>query len=123
MSYSLTFVMVDILRRGVFDVTEDERSEISELINRRRHQLLVHSIIYYKLNDNLISDSQWTEWAVELEELQSKYPDIAAEGYHAKEFEKFDHSTGFNLPLDDPYAVIKAQQLLYMRDKGNIKLR
>lgn len=92
---------------------------IAELINRRRRQLLVHSIIYYKMNDNIIPDSQWTKWAVELEELQKTYPDISAGGYHAEAFKKFDHSTGFNLPLDDPYAVNKARQLLAMRNNEN----
>lgn len=95
-----------------------DRDKIAELINRRRRQILVHSIIYYRLNDNIIPDSQWTQWAVELEELQNKYPDIAAEGYHAEKFKDFDHSSGFNLPLDDPYAVIKAQQLLAMKHRG-----
>lgn len=99
----------------------EERERIAELINRRRHQLLVHSIIYYKMNDNIIPDSQWTNWAVELEELQKEYPDIAAEGYYADEFAYFDHSTGFNLPLDDPYAINKARQLLMLRDRYSDK--
>ena len=97
-------------------MTNEERVKIAELINRRRRQVLVHSIIYYKMNENLIPDSQWTKRAVELEELQNKYPDIAAEGYHAEEFKNFEHSSGFNLPLDDPYAVNKARQLLMLRD-------
>lgn len=96
--------------------TDVEREKIAELINRRRRQLLVHSIIYYKMDENIIPDSQWTKWAVELEELQKKYPDIADGGYHAEAFKKFDHSTGFNLPLNDPYAINKARQLLAMRD-------
>ena len=51
--------------------------EIAELITRRRRQLLVHSIIYYHMNDNLITDDQWAKWAIELEELQRDYPEIA----------------------------------------------
>lgn len=89
--------------------------EIAELITRRRRQLLVHSIIYYCMNDNIISDEQWAKWAVELEELQAKYPDIAKVCPRAKEFEGFDHSTGYNLPLDDPYAVATARRLLYLK--------
>lgn len=86
--------------------------EITELINRRRRQILVHSVIYYRLNDNLVSDAQWAAWAVELEELQTKYPEIAAKCIYAKDFEKFEHSSGYNLPLTDPWAVNKARQLL-----------
>lgn len=96
-------------------------SNIAELITRRRRQLLVHSVIYYRLNDNIISDSQWGEWAVELEDLQKRYPEIAAECPLAKAFEEFDHSTGQNLPLDDPWAVNKAQYLLMLRDKREAK--
>lgn len=94
------------------------RKSIAELLNRRRRQILVHSVIYYKMNDNLISDTTWSVWATELEELQAKYPGIAAKVPYAKEFEGFDHSTGMNLPLDDPWAVNKARQLLAMRDRG-----
>lgn len=94
------------------------RKSIAELLNRRRRQILVHSVIYYKMNDNLISDSTWSAWATELEELQAKYPEIAAKVPYAKEFEDFDHSTGMNLPLDDPWAVNKARQLIALKNKG-----
>ena len=94
------------------------RKDVAELLNRRRRQILVHSIIYYKMDDNLISDSAWSAWATELEELQKKYPDIAAKVPYAEEFKDFDHSTGMNLPLDDPWAVNKARQLLAMKDIG-----
>lgn len=94
------------------------RKSIAELLNRRRRQILVHSVIYYKMNDNLISDSTWSAWATELEKLQAKYPEIAAKVPYAKEFEGFDHSTGMNLPLDDPWAVNKARQLIALKNKG-----
>ena len=87
-------------------------AQINELINRRRRQVLVHSVIYYKLNANLIDDTTWSKWALELEELQNQYPKIAAECHLAKEFENFDHSTGMSLPLDDPWAMRTAQYLL-----------
>ena len=87
-------------------------NQIKELINRRRRQVLVHSVIYYKLNANLIDDATWSKWALELEELQNRYPKIAAECPLAQEFENFDHSTGMSLPLDDPWAVRTAQYLL-----------
>lgn len=93
------------------------KKSIAELLNRRRRQILVHSVIYYKMNDNLISDSTWSRWATELEELQAKYPNIAAKVPYAEEFREFDHSTGMNLPLDDPWAINKARQLLTLKRK------
>ena len=72
------------------------------------------------MNDNLISDSQWAEWALELENLQNEYPDIAETCVYADAFKSFDHSTGCNLPLGDPWGVRKARQLLMLRDNGQI---
>lgn len=92
--------------------------EIAELINRRRRQILIHSIIYYKMNDSLITDNQWADWAKELTALQEQYPNIAKNCVYADAFEGFDPSTGYNLPLDDWRAVNKAQQLLAMKRRG-----
>lgn len=90
--------------------------KIRELINRRRRQILVHSIIYYTMDDNLISDHTWAEWAKELYNLQELYPEIADECVYPDAFSEFDPSTGYNLPLNDPWGYRKAKQLLYYRD-------
>lgn len=92
-------------------------TQINELINRRRRQILVHSCIYYVYNDNIISDETWAKWATELEELQNTHPDIAKDCVYADTFKGFDHSTGFDLPLRDPWVMNKAQQLLNWRKK------
>lgn len=86
--------------------------KIAELITRRRRQILVHSVIYYRMNDNVISDAQWSKWAMELVELQKKYPEIADSCPYADDFKGFDGSSGFDLPLDDPIAVRDANILL-----------
>ena len=91
------------------------KRSIADIITQRRRQVLVHSVIYYKLNDNIVSDSKWSQWAEELEELQKRYPDIAKKCPYAEEFEGFDHSTGCDLPLDDEWANNKARQLLMWR--------
>lgn len=77
--------------------TKNSEDSISDLIKRRRRQILVHSFIYYELNENLISDTQWSEWAIELEKLQADYPGIASKVEYADVFKEFDHSTGANL--------------------------
>lgn len=87
-------------------------NEISERISQRRRQVLVHSIIYYKYNDSIISDSKWTEFAKELLDLQNQYPEIAANCVYHDDFIDFDCSSGYDLPLDDPYANSIAQRLL-----------
>lgn len=96
------------------EVTTVDNEEIAELINRRRRQVLVHSIIYYNMDDNIVSDSQWSKWAVELAELQNKYPNIAKTCWYADEFDGFEGSSGYDLPLDDPWATNKARYLLQL---------
>ena len=86
-------------------------------ITRRRLQVLIHSIIYYRFNSNVVSDNTWAEWAVELEKLQEEYPEIAAKAPYAEGFRGFEHSSGYNLPLDDPWAVKKAGYILRLHQK------
>lgn len=88
--------------------------EVKSLIERRRKQLLVHSVIYYRMNETLVSDQIWAKWALELEDLTKKYPEIAQDAFLAEEFKDFDHSTGYNLPLEMPWAVAKAYWLVEM---------
>lgn len=90
--------------------------EISALIYRRRQQVLVHSVLYYRMNKNLIDDATWSKWALELEELQDKYPEISANTPLYDEFKHFDHSTGSDLPLGNLWAVNKANYLLYISE-------
>lgn len=106
----------------VIDCSEEEvavidKEEIKSLINRRRRQILVHSVIYYHLNQNVISDATWSLWALDLADLHERYPGIAQECFMADAFKDFDPSSGFNLPLDNPWAVRKAQQLLVLHER------
>lgn len=90
---------------------------IKELITRRRKQILVHSVIYYVMDDNIISDDTWLRWARELYDLQQEYPDIAATCPYSEAFAEFHPSTGYDLPIYDPWAVRKAKWLIERRNK------
>ena len=85
---------------------------IAEKIQRRRYQILVHSLIYYELNMNLVSDATWASWAKELVQLQALHPDTACKVIFADAFKSFDGSTGFNLPYKDAQIVNIAHRLL-----------
>lgn len=89
--------------------------EICEKINQRRRQILVHSVIYYQMDESIVTDAQWSKWAMELVDLQRRYPDIAETCVYSEAFKNFDGSSGFDLPLDDEWANYKARQLLSMR--------
>jgi hypothetical protein len=90
----------------------EEELPTAQLIQRRRLQMLVHSCIYYDMDANLITDKQFDEWGKELVKLQSEYPEIASRVCYAKAFKDWDASTGAFLPLQDPWVIRKAQQLL-----------
>lgn len=96
-----------------YEIFEGEELQIAEKIQRRRYQILVHSYIYYEMNENLISDSQWSAWAMELVELQSKYPSIAKQVIYAEDFEGWDGSSGaFLTYADKPNIVMTANRML-----------
>ena len=90
----------------------NKEAKIYELIQQRRLQLLVHSRIYYVLNNNIISDKQFDEFAKELVQLQKDYPQISKDVIFYNAFKNWDGTTGFDLPLEDPWVVQKANQLL-----------
>ena len=74
-----------------------------------RKKVLVHSYIYYVLNDNIIDDNTWSAWAEELEQLQRDNP--SDELFLSDVFKNFDHSTGANLEYPD-WVYDKALQLI-----------
>lgn len=98
-------------------MNKQEKEQITELIKRRRLQLLIHSCIYYEYNANLVSDNQWAAWAIELEELQAKYPKIAEQVIWAEAFKDFDHSTGYNLPTRDPWVMGRTKWTMECSEK------
>lgn len=89
---------------------------IEEKIKQRRAQMLVHSCIYYELNDNIVSDHLWQEWADELVELQAKHPDKCSIGFYDKQFEDWTGATGNHLPHRDQWVIRKARHLLDRRE-------
>lgn len=73
--------------------------DIEELIQRRRRQIMLHSFLYYELDQTLIDDATFDKWAHELASLQTKCPEHSARvAYEREAFADFDGSTGFDLP-------------------------
>lgn len=64
------------------------------------------------MDTNLITDRQFDEWGRELVQLQKDNPEIAKRICFAEAFKDWDASTGAFLPLQDPWVIRKAQQLL-----------
>ena len=101
---------------ALYEIFAGKELEVAELIQRRRLQMLVHSCIYYKMDQTIISDAQWSRWGTELADLQDRYPEISQQVGWAEVFEGWDGSSGAFLPLDDPWVVNKALQLLHHQE-------
>ena len=109
------------MRRQTQNLASVDVEWIKERIEYLRKKLLIHSIIYYRLNESLIPDKKWAEWALELEQLTKEYPHIAQNAFLTEGFKDFDHSTGYNLPLETPWAVQKAIDLVEYHKKHGRK--
>ena len=86
-----------------FSVSEFETEE--EKIRRLRAQMLIHSYIYYELDDVIIDDHTWQHRANELARINR------AVGFYDKEFEGWDGSTGYHLPKDG-WVRNKAERII-----------
>ena len=107
----------------LYDIFKGEDLAIAEKIQQRRLQMIIHSCIYYTMNDSIVTDHQWAEWAHELVYLQTRYPEIANRVPLGEYFDKdWDGSTGMDLPITADWVVGIAKKLLEIRDrKGEIK--
>ncbi|MDF3555545.1 hypothetical protein LAV92_28190 [Bacillus cereus] len=76
--------------------------DLLEWMNRRQRQILVHSFLYYQLNENIISDSDFDKWSKELYEAMKENPDVAKRSVYYKDFLEFDGSSGYDLPYANP---------------------
>lgn len=89
------------------------QKQIHDRIRQLRLGLMIHSYIYYKLGQSIISDQKWDARARELVELQKKYPAIAKKVRFAKVFEDFTGETGYYLAgVLDKKGINKAYALL-----------
>lgn len=91
-------------------------SERQELIRRRRAQMLIHSCIYYELNDNIVDDATWQKWADELEKLQSEEKDLFID-FFDNDFLDWTGATGNHLPHRDPWVLAKAKYIMEIHEK------
>ncbi len=86
--------------------------KIIEKIRRRRAQLLIHSYLYYVLDDILVPDETWQTWANELVELQKIHKKIH---FYDDAFEDWNGDTGAFLPKDD-WVTNMAERLLKLNE-------
>ena len=84
--------------------------------------MLIHSCLYYEMDESIISDHQWQEWADELEKLQKENPDDCKINFFDFEFKDWTGATGNHLPLRDPWVWSKAKYILEINEKYGTKM-
>ena len=92
---------------------------IEERIRQRRRQMLVHSYIYYELNQNIISDATWSKWAKELAQLQKDYPEESKRVEEYEQFQDWDGSSGAFLNFGEN---IKTVAKILLEQKSGSKI-
>ena len=72
-----------------------------EQISRLQRIIILHSYIYYELNDNVISDREYDLKSKQLVKYKNDYPDLWKQTEYYKQFgDDYNGSTGFSLYRD-----------------------
>jgi hypothetical protein len=79
-----------------------------EKIRQRRSQMMIHSYLYYVMDESVITDGKWQQWADELVVLQEQEKTI---GFYDDVFADWDGSTGMHLPRDE-WIINRAKWLI-----------
>lgn len=90
---------------GPSEVWPPAKQEIIKL----RRLMLVHCCIYYRLDDSIVSDHQWQEWANQLSFLQDDHGWRC--GFYDQVFKDWDGSTGYHLPADQDVTRVARRTL------------
>lgn len=72
--------------------------------------ILIHSIIYYELDSNVVSDEMFDKNCVQLVKLIKSFPKEFEKTKYHKVFKSFDGSTGFDL-----YSKLSREDQKYLR--------
>lgn len=88
-------------------------------IVQRRIQMLVHSYLYYALDNPIVSDATWQRWANELAIMQRNHPNLVLHFYD-DDFKDWDGSTGYHLP-QYPWVVDRGQHLLHLHERPHLR--
>lgn len=72
-----------------------------EYIDFLQRFIILHSYIYYELNNNIISDKKYDEKSKELVRYKNKYPELWKNSMYYKQFgDEYNGATGFTLYHD-----------------------
>lgn len=101
--------------------SKEEQSRLLEFITRRQKQIIVHSYLYYKLDESVISDQTFDAWYKELVQLHKDYPEIAKKAPYWKIAKHFDDSGSGFFIKDYPGELIRDALILVYGCDGKKK--
>ena len=87
-------------------------------LNRLRRKVIVHSIVYYRFNKNLLQDFEYDHLCVQLYEFQLQNPELCGQGVFAEEFVNYSPATGMNF-INNEWGVMAAERLLRTTKQGS----
>lgn len=91
---------------------------IQDRIDFLQRYIIVHSYIYYELNNNVISDKQYDAKSKELVRCKNEYPELWKSSMYYKQFADYSGVTGFTLYYElDPHQqeIIRSIARMIMR--------
>jgi hypothetical protein len=74
-----------------------DESAILAKINQRQRQIILHSVLYYKMDISLVLDKTFDKWGRELAKLQADHAELAKTSVFYHDMKDFDGTTGYHL--------------------------
>lgn len=98
----------------------NDRNEVQERLGRLARQFLVHSFLYYRLGESVISDAAFDRIAGELRRLRAEHPD--ADLPHAAVLEPAlgPEGSGFAIRSYPPEIITAAFKVLYASESPDV---
>ena len=94
---------------------------ILEKINQLEQQILVHSIMYYRLGASIWDDFKYDRKAKELQALIQANPEEFKASILYEDFKEFSWESGYDLPLwDNHYTAVALWLLEYHKSHGGV---
>lgn len=98
------------------------RQNILEKINQLEQQILVHSIIYYRLGTSIWDDFKYDGKAKELQSLIENNPAEFEKSILYDDFKVFSWESGYDLPLYNSHYEAVAIWLIDYHKKYDIRI-
>ena len=89
---------------------------MNSLLQQRLRQYLVHSYLYYKLDESIIDDIDYDRICMELKELLKKYPDEDTPFRKLAEKSLGNEASGYTIRHYPPSIISASMHLLYQQN-------